>query len=108
MSEAVLSRTTRAETGSKAAWQSRIASVSAILLGLIFLVSGVWKVLQPFQAGEILEQAQVPAGWGPIGAAALGTLEVLAAILLFVPRLRRWGGLLASALMIFFIAWVAY
>jgi uncharacterized membrane protein YphA (DoxX/SURF4 family) len=81
---------------------------SAMLLGLIFLVSGGWKVLSPFQTGEVLEQAQVPAGLGALGAASLGTLELLAALLLFVPRFRRFGGLLGSALIIFFICWMAY
>jgi uncharacterized membrane protein YphA (DoxX/SURF4 family) len=89
-------------------WKRNVATVSAILLGLIFLVSGGWKVLSPFQTGEVLEQAQVPAGLGAVGAAALGTLELFAAILLFLPRFRKLGGLLGSALIIFFICWVGY
>jgi hypothetical protein len=85
-----------------------LATVCAILLGIILLVSGGWKVLSPFKAGELLEQAQVPAGLGVLGAAALGTIELFAAFLLFHPRFRRWGGLLGSALLIFFIAWIGY
>jgi uncharacterized membrane protein YphA (DoxX/SURF4 family) len=77
-----------------------------VLLAIIFLVSGGWKVLQPYQTGEVLEQAKVPAGLGTAGAAALGTVELLAAFLLLTPRYRRWGGLLGSALLVFFIAWV--
>lgn len=88
--------------------QRTAAAVCAILLGIIFLVSGGWKVLYPFATGELLEQAQVPAGLGVLGASALGTLELLAAFLLFMPRYRRWGGLLGSALILFFIAWIAY
>ena len=84
------------------------ATTAAILLGLIFLVSGGWKVLEPFQTGELLEQAKVPAGLGVLGAAALGTLELFTAFLLFTPRFRRWGGYLGSALLIFFICWIAY
>ena len=89
-------------------WKTKVAAVSAILLALMFLVSGGWKVLSPLHTGELLEQARVPAGWGAIGAASLGTLELLAAFLLFTPRFRRLGGLLASALLIFFLAWVAF
>jgi uncharacterized membrane protein YphA (DoxX/SURF4 family) len=85
-----------------------VAAVCAVLLGIVFLVSGGWKVLSPFKTGELLEQARVPAGLGSLGAAALGTLELLAAILLFTPKFRRLGGLLGSALMIFFICWVGY
>jgi hypothetical protein len=89
-------------------WKRTVAAVAAILLGLIFLVSGGYKVLSPFKAGEVLEQAQVPHGLGVLGAAALGTLELFAAFLLFTPRFRRWGGWLGSGLMIFFICWVGY
>ncbi|HLH05070.1 MAG TPA: MauE/DoxX family redox-associated membrane protein [Bryobacteraceae bacterium] len=92
----------------QAGWQRNAAAIAAILLGIVFLVSGGWKVLSPFKTGELLEQAQVPAGWGAIGAAVLGTIELLAAFLLFVPRLRRWGGLLGSALLVFFIGWIAF
>ena len=38
----------------------------------------------------------------------LGTLELFTAFLLFTPKFRRWGGLLGSALMIFFIGWIWY
>lgn len=84
------------------------AAVAAILLGIVYLVSGAWKVLQPYQSGELLEQARVPAGLGVLGASVLGTLELFTAFLLFTPKFRRWGGLLGSALMIFFIGWIAY
>ena len=94
--------------GELANWQKSAAAVAAILLGLIFLVSGGWKVLSPFKTGELLEQAQVHGGLGAIGAALLGALELFTAFLLFTPRLRRWGGLFASALMIFFMAWIGY
>jgi len=89
-------------------WRGAVATVSAVLLGIIFLVSGGWKVLDPFKTGELLEQAKVPAGFGTLGAATLGTVELLAAFLLFVPQVRRWGGLLGSGLIVFFLGWVAY
>ncbi len=86
----------------------RIAGVCAILLGIIFLVSGAWKVISPFAAGQLLEEMRVPAGLGPIGSVSLGTVELFAAFLLFVPSFRKWGGLLGAGLMIFFIAWIGY
>jgi uncharacterized membrane protein YphA (DoxX/SURF4 family) len=92
----------------QAGWQRSLAWVAAILLGLLFAVSGGWKVLSPFKTGELLEQAQVHAGWGAMGAAALGTLELFAALLLFTPRWRRWGGLLSAGLLVFFIGWIGY
>ncbi|MFL6447479.1 MAG: MauE/DoxX family redox-associated membrane protein [Bryobacteraceae bacterium] len=89
-------------------WRHYAVAVAAILLGIIFLVSGGWKVLEPYKTGELLEQARVPAGFGTIGASVLGTLELFTALLLFTPRYRKLGGLLGSALMIFFIGWIAF
>jgi len=108
MQEAVADSRIGLSRPAEASWQRNTAAVCAILLGILFLVSGGWKVLQPFTTGELLEQAKVPAGLGVLGASALGTLELFAAFLLFVPAFRRWGGLLSSALMIFFIGWVGY
>jgi len=71
-------------------------------------VSGGWKVLDPFKTGELLEQAKVPAGLGRLGASTLGALEAFAAFMLFYQRLRRWGGLLGSGLIVFFLGWIAY
>lgn len=89
-------------------WQGTAGAICAILMAIVFLVSGVWKIMYPFHSGELLEQAQVPAGWGVLGASTLGSIEVFTALLLLFPQFRRWGGLLASALVIFFLCWVAY
>jgi uncharacterized membrane protein YphA (DoxX/SURF4 family) len=89
-------------------WKTSVAAIAAILLGIIYLVSGAFKTFQPYQAGELLEQAKVPGGLGILGACVLGALELFAAFLLFTPRFRRWGGLFGSGLMIFFIGWVAW
>ena len=88
--------------------KQRAAAICAVLMGLVFLISGGWKVLSPFKTGELLQQAQVPAALAVMGASALGTVELFTAALLFVPQFRRVGGLLGSALMIFFIAWIGY
>ncbi len=108
MNEALIDAQPRLASASRSNLTRTVAAIASILLGIIFLVSGGWKVLSPFQTGELLEQAQVPAGEGAVGAAALGTIELFAAFLLFAPRFRRWGGLLGSALLIFFIGWIAY
>lgn len=92
----------------RATWQKNISTIAAILLGLIFLVSGGWKVLSPFKTGELLEQAQVHGGWGAMGAATLGTLELFTCFLLFTPRFRRWGGFLGAGMLIFFMGWIGY
>ena len=89
-------------------WKTAVAAACAVLMAIVYVVSGGWKLLLPFQAGELLEQAQVPGGGGTLGASALGALEVFTAILLLTRRYRRLGGLLGSALLIFFIGWIAF
>jgi hypothetical protein len=89
-------------------WKSRVAAIAAILLGIVYLVSGAWKALQPYQAGELLEQAKVSAGLGILAACVLGVLELFAAFLLFTPKFRRFGGMFGAGLMAFFIGWIAY
>ena len=84
------------------------AFISALLMALVFLVSGGWKVLSPFKTGELLQQAQVPSSFAVPGAVLLGTIELFAAVLLLMPQLRRWGGLLGSGLLLFFIGWIGY
>lgn len=91
-----------------ASWKRTAGAVAAVLLGIMFLVSGGWKVLSPFQTGELLEQMQVHPGLGVWGAASLGTIELFAAFLLFTPRFRRWGGLLSCGLLVFFMLWIGY
>ncbi len=108
MKEAVFPSSAPVAVSGSTNWRRTAVAVAAVLLGIIFLVSGGWKVLQPFKTGELLEQARVPAGLGTAGASTLGTLELFAAFLLFTPRYRKLGGILGSALMIFFIGWVGF
>lgn len=89
-------------------WQQTAGTVCAILMAIVFLVSGGWKVIYPFRTGELLEQAQVHPGWGVLGASVLGSIELFTALLLLFPQFRRWGGLLASGLMIFFLCWIGF
>jgi hypothetical protein len=96
------------EAADVSGWKRTAAAVCAVLLGIMFLVSGAWKVLSPLRTGELLEQARVPAGWGALGAASLGTIELLAAFLLFMPRLRKLGGVAGGALVVFFIGWIGF
>jgi hypothetical protein len=95
-------------TEKQTGWKLAAGTTAAVLLGLMFTVSGGWKILDPFKTGELLEQAQVPAHMGVPGAAALGVVELFAAFLLFLPRFRRWGGMLSAALLAFFISWIGY
>jgi uncharacterized membrane protein YphA (DoxX/SURF4 family) len=102
----------RAETGPGPhefpRWQAWLCTLSAILLALTFLVSGVWKITDPFAAAVRMTQALVPAALSLPAALAFGISETFAGVLLFVPRLRRWGAWLAGLLLLAFMAYMGF
>lgn len=88
-------------------WQSIAATVAAVALALLFLSSGLWKLIDPISWSERLVQALVPRQLALLGALAVGMTETLGAILVLVPRWRRWGAWICGALLLFFMAYFA-
>jgi uncharacterized membrane protein YphA (DoxX/SURF4 family) len=78
------------------------------LLGFLFIVSGVWKLIEPFEWATRVVQAKVPAPLGLPAALSVGIAETLGGVLLLVPRFRRWGALIAGFLLVVFMAYFAY
>ena len=91
-----------------AGWKTAASSLAGVLLGILFLVAGIWKLSEPFNAAARLVQALVPADLSLIAACALGVAETFAGALLFVPRFRRWGAWLAAALLVAFLVYIGY
>jgi uncharacterized membrane protein YphA (DoxX/SURF4 family) len=90
------------------AWKSILSAGAAFLLGFLFLVSGVWKLMDPFEWAARVVQAKVPAPLGLAAALSVGIAETFGGALLMVPRFRRWGALITGALLIAFMAWFAW
>lgn len=91
-----------------AGWKSALSVISAILLGLLFIVSGVWKLTDPFGAEARMIQAKVPAALGLFAAVGVGIAETFGGVLLVVPRFRRWGAWLTGLLLVAFMVYVGY
>lgn len=89
-----------------ARWKTWLCTLSAFLLALTFLVSGVWKITDPMSAAVRMTQALVPATLSLPAALALGISETFAGVLLLAPRLRRWGAWLAGLLLVAFMAYM--
>jgi uncharacterized membrane protein YphA (DoxX/SURF4 family) len=85
-----------------------LSVASAVLLAVIFLVSGVWKLVEPFDAAARMIQAKVPAQLGLFTAIAFGVAEAFAGVLLLVPRFRRWGAWLAGLMLLAFMVYIGY
>ena len=79
-------------------WKTTLSWAGAILLALVFLVSGLWKLADARGAAVRMAQARVPQALSLAAAIGFGIAETFAAVLLLVPRLRRWGAWLGGAL----------
>ena len=88
------------------AWKGVISTVGAVLLGLLFIVSGVYKIMDPLGWAAGLIQFKVPAALSIPATLLLGTGETFAGVLLMVPRFRRWGAWLVGLLLVVFMAYL--
>ncbi|MCS6953611.1 MAG: hypothetical protein RMK57_13485 [Bryobacterales bacterium] len=98
-----------ASIGELPRWRAWLGGTAGLLLGLAFIVAGIWKITDPLGAAVRLQQAQVPHFLSLPAAVTLGIFETFAGTLLLVPKLRRWGawltGLLLAAFMIYIAAY---
>ena len=88
------------------AWKTGISGAAALLLALLFIVSGSWKLTDPFTWSQMLGQFRVPAALSLPFALLLGVGETYAGVLILVPRFRRWGSLLIGLLLVAFMAYI--
>ncbi|HOL70913.1 MAG TPA: DoxX family protein [Bryobacteraceae bacterium] len=89
-----------------AGWKAAVSHIAAFLIALLFIIAGVWKITDPFGAAARLVEARVPASLSLIGAVLLGVGELFAGVLILVPRYRRWGAWLISAMLVFFVIYI--
>lgn len=88
------------------AWKSLLGHFAALLVAILFVASGVWKIIDPFTFRTMAEQLKVPYVLSTALTLALGVGETLAGVLVFVPRFRRWGAGLAILLLIAFMLYM--
>jgi uncharacterized membrane protein YphA (DoxX/SURF4 family) len=87
-------------------WNAVLNWTAAVLIAAVFLVAGVWKVTDPAGAAVRLAQAKVPESLSLAAALGLGIAETVAGVLLLVPRFRRWGAIIGSALLVAFMIFI--
>jgi uncharacterized membrane protein YphA (DoxX/SURF4 family) len=87
-------------------WKWLIATVSAVLTAALFLVTGLYKITDAPGFAARLVQLRVPQEFSLILSLGLGIVETFAAVLVLVPRFRRWGSWLTSALLVVFMIYV--
>jgi uncharacterized membrane protein YphA (DoxX/SURF4 family) len=92
--------------GEQARWKSVVSHLSAGLLAALFLVSGLWKILDIPATAERMVQSLIPPRLSTPAAILVASTETLAAVLLLFPRFRRWGAWLAALMLVAFMAYI--
>ena len=87
-------------------WKSALCWSAAILVSLLFLTSGVWKITDVQAAAVRMAQARVPQSLSLAAALAFGIAETFGGVLVLVPRYRRWGAVLTGLLLIAFMVYM--
>ncbi len=87
-------------------WKTSVNWISAILTSLIFVVSGLWKITDPVGMAARLAQAKIPESLSLAAALVLGIAETVTAVFVLVPRFRKWGSWMGSALLVAFMIYV--
>ena len=68
------------------AWKKAIGGVCAVLLAILFFVSGAWKLTDPFVWSQALAEFRVMPALTLPGTLALGVAEMVGAVLILVNR----------------------
>ena len=84
-----------------------VGAISGALLGLLFLSAGLWKLTYPLDAATKMHQALLPQELSLAAAVGFGIAETFAAVLLFIPRYRRWGAWLTGLMLVAFLGYFA-
>ncbi|MDP9114891.1 MAG: DoxX family protein, partial [Acidobacteriota bacterium] len=105
-----MSATTTANLGDSSfdlpAWKTVVGHVAAISVAIIFLATGIAKMVVPFQVQTMFEQLLVPV-WGSMPLVILlGIAETLGGILVLIPRYRRWGAWLIALMLVAFMGYI--
>lgn len=89
-------------------WKTILSTVCAFLLAGAFLVSGFWKLVDPLGTEARMVQALIWPQLALVAALGVGIAEAWAGVLLLIPGWRRWGALLAAALLVVFMLYMAW
>ena len=92
----------------RAGWQIALNWTAAILMAAVFLIAGIWKATDPARVAVMLTQLKVPQSLSLALSLCLAIAETFTGILLLVPRLRRWGSISASILLLAFMIYIGW
>jgi len=89
-------------------WKTIASHVAGLFIGFIFLITGVYKAVDPYKFANLAKNLLVPYDLTLPLALLLAVAETTAGALILVPRFRRWGAFLAGVLLLAFMAYVGW
>lgn len=87
-------------------WKNIVSHLAGFLIALVFISSGVWKISDPLVWSRFMEEFLLPSWMSLPFTLALAITETLGGVLILVPRFRRWGAAITSALLICFMGYI--
>ncbi len=87
-------------------WKSWLSWTAAVLTSALFLSAGIWKITDAPGMAVRLGQLKVPQDLTLPAALLLGIIETFSAVLIIVPRFRRWGAWLTTFLLVVFMVYI--
>lgn len=96
----------RPASGRLTTGKSIAGTVSAAILGLLFLASGIWKFTDLDATAERMVQSLVPVALSMPAALSVAIWETFAGILLLMRRYRRWGAWIAGLMLVAFVIYI--
>jgi len=88
-------------------WKGAISWVAAVLLAALFLASGLWKITDAQGWAQRIAELKLPESLSLAAALVFGIAETVGAVLILVPRFRRWGAILIGLLLVAFMGYFA-
>src|SRR5690349_21875571 len=89
-------------------WKTVASWIGAVATAVLFLASGLWKITDAPGAAVRMAQARIPEFLSLPAAICFGIAETFGAVLILVPRFRRWGAWTCAILLAGFLAYVGF
>ncbi len=90
-----------------AAWKNHVSAAAAIIMAILWLAAGIYKLTAISQWQLMLTQLLVPVSLSLIGTMAVIMGDLTAGVLLLRPSWRRLGGIFSSVMLIIFMGYFA-
>ena len=88
------------------AWKSIVNHIGAFFTAVLFMAAGATKIIMPYEVSRMMENLHLPYQISLPFTIGLGTVELFAGIMVLVPRFRRWGGAIATLLLLSFMIYI--